>query len=152
MELSTPFIEDAERLSRRESDPPKEPPPYSGPIFDDVPNWCPPGAPKHHIYQQYFTEDERIKLKAIPEYDVTSELQLLRLLLARSFARVPQSTHDKKRAALSLKLHMDLLSTFSRVAIVIGSLVGLQTRMHKNDAGDLILQALREMNPYEDLE
>jgi hypothetical protein len=151
MELNTPFIESAERSSRRESEPPKEPTPCSGPIFDDVPWWRPPGAPKHHIYQQYFTPAERLRLEAIPENDVTSEIRLLRVLLARSFAQIPQSSHDKKRAPLPLKLHTDLLSTFSRVSIVIGGLVGLHRKIHKNDVGDIILEALRELNPHEEL-
>ena len=143
MELNTPFVE---------SDPPKEPIQRSGPIFDDIPWWRPPGTPKHHIYQQYFTPAEREKLKAIPENDVTSELQLLRVLLARSFAQVPRYPHDSKIAAIPLKLHTDLLSTFSRVAIVIVSLAGLHRKMHRGDIGDIILEALREMNPDEDLE
>ena len=165
MELLPPYIEDGERASRSmpESDPPKGEEPatrspssphstHSGPIYDDLPDWRPPGTPRHHIYQQYFTPSERRRLKAIPENDVTSEIQLLRVLLARSFAQVPHSPTDKKRAPLPLKLNIDLLSTFSRVAIVIGGLVGLHTKMHKSDLGDIILQALRELNPDEDLE
>jgi hypothetical protein len=101
MELNTPFIESGERSSRRESEPPKEPTPCSGPIFDDVPWWRPPGAPKHHIYQQYFTPAERLRLEAIPENDVTSEIRLLRVL---SPVPSPRSLnpHTIRREPLSL--------------------------------------------------
>ncbi len=132
-----------------ESIPPKAP--ASKPIFDDLPNWRPPGAPKHHIYQQYFTPNERRRLKAIPENDLSSEIQLLRVLLARCFAQVPRFPHDSKKPALPMKLHIDLVMVFSRVAIVIGEMVGLQKKMHKNDIGDIILQALRELDPHKEL-
>jgi hypothetical protein len=162
MELLPTFIEDAEcsrgpsafhGRDRRESEPPKEPEQRSGPIFDDVPWWRPPGSPKHHIYQQYFTPAERRRLKAIPENDVTSEIQLLRVLLVRCFAMVPRFPHDSKIAPLSLKLHIEMVTVFAHVATVIGSLAGLQWKMHKpvDELGKDILQALREMNPYEDL-
>jgi hypothetical protein len=35
---------------------------------------------------------------------------------------------------------------------VIGGMVTLQRKSHQGDGDDFILQALREMNPYEDLE
>ena len=143
MELFTPF---------NESDPPIEPTSRSGPIFDDLPNWRPPGTPKPHIYQQYFTPSERRRLKILPENDVTSEILLLRVLLSRCFALVPRFPGDKKIAPLPLKLFTQMVTVFSRVALVIAGLAGLQNKMHKNDMGDIILQALREMNPYEDLE
>ena len=114
----------------------------------------PPGKPGHHIYWHYFTPEERRKLKAIPEDDVTSEIQLLRVLLARCFAQVPRFPHDNKKSALPIKLQINFVRTFSRVAIVIGAMVGLQKKIHNpvDELGRDILQALREMNPYEDLE
>jgi len=127
--------------------------PASGPIFTDLPNWRPEGSPKHHIYRQYFTPAECRMLDAVPPDDVTSEILLLRVLLARSFAQVPRTPTAKKRSPINLKLNIDLLTTFSRVGIVIGGLVALQNKMHnlKDTVGDIILQALRELDPYEDL-
>jgi hypothetical protein len=99
--------------------------PVSRAIFDDLPYRRSNGTPRHHTYQQFFTPDERSRLKAIPENDVTSEIQFLRVLLARSVARVPRTPHDKRRSPHPIKLHIDLISTFSRVAIVFGSMVCL---------------------------
>jgi hypothetical protein len=124
----------------------------SKPIFDDLPNWRPKGTPRHHIFQQFFTPAERRRLKAIPENDVTSEIQLLRVLLARCFAMVPRYPNDSKIPALPIDLHIKFVNTFRQVAVVIGSMVTLQRKSHKGDGDDFILQALREMNPYEDLE
>jgi hypothetical protein len=127
--------------------------PASGPIFTDLPNWQPDGSPKHHIYQQYFTHAERRMLDAVPPDDVTSEILLLRVLLARSFAQVPRTSAAKKRSPFTMKFNIDLLATFSRVGIVIGGLVALQNKLHnlKDTVGDIILQALREMDPDKDL-
>ena len=144
MELFTPFTES-------ESKPPKKAKPRSGPVFDDLPYWRPKGTPRHNMYQKYFTPAERRRLKALPENDVVSELQLLRVLLARSFSMVPRFPHDSKIAPLPIKFHIKLLNTFSRVALTIGGMVGLHQKMHKDDLGDLIMQALRELNPDEDL-
>jgi hypothetical protein len=144
MELFTPF-------SDTESKPPKKAKPRSGPIFDDLPYWRPKGTPSHHMYQQYFTPTERRRLKALPENDVTSELQLLRVLLARTFSMVPRFPHDSKISSLPIKFHIKLLNTFSRVALTIGGIVGLHQKLYKSDLGDLILEAIRELNPYEEL-
>ncbi len=142
MELFPPFTESVS---------PKLPPfPASKPKSDNLPQCRPPGAPNHHIYQQYFTSAERRRLKSISENDVSSEIQLLRILLARCFAQVPRFPHDSKKPALPMKLHIDLVTVFSRVAIVIGEMVGLQNKMHKNEIGDIILQALRELDPHKD--
>jgi hypothetical protein len=151
MELFPTFFGGAESGSRHDSKPPRKRAPHSGPIFDDLPYWRPKGAPRHHIYQQYFTSAERRRLKALPENDVVSELQLLRVLLARSFSMVPRFPHDSKIAPLPIKLHIKLVKTFSRVALTIGSMVGLHQKMHKNDLGDLILESLRELDPYKEL-
>jgi hypothetical protein len=137
-----------------ESKPPEPPaPPASKLIFDDLPYWRPQGEPRHHIYQGYFTPGERRRLKAIPEKDLTSEIQLLRVLLARCFAQVPRFPHDSKRAALPIKFQIQLVTVFSRAAIVIGSMISLHKKMHNpaDEWGRDVLQALREMNPYEDL-
>jgi hypothetical protein len=127
--------------------------PASGPIFTDLPNWQPEGSPKHHIYQQYFTPAERRMLDAVPPDDVTSEILLLRVLLARSFSQVPRTPASKKRPPITMKFNIDLLATFSRVGIVIGGLVALQNKMHslKDTVGDIILQALSELDPHKEL-
>ena len=135
-------------------DPPKEPPhPGFKPIFDDMPDWRPAGASKVHLHQKYFTPAEKQALEAIPADDLTSEIKLLRVLLARCLAIVPRYTGDRKIPPLPLKLFTSLMLVFSRTANVIGSLVSLQWRMHNptDEWGRLVLEALRELDPDKEL-
>ena len=106
---------------------------------------------KHHIYEQYFTPAERDMLAAIPENDLSDEIDLLRLLLARSFAQVPSGPDDKKHPPLPLKLMIDFFTTFSSVAIIIARLVSLHRKLHSSyDAlSEAIFEALGEMDPYD---
>ena len=131
-------------------------PPGSRPFMDDTLEWIPPSqrTPKHHIYQQYFTDKESEMLKAVPENDVISEIYLLRVLLARAFAQLPGNKPNGKKTTPTLKIDIELFSTFSRAAIVLAGLVALHNRSHdpESELGDAILGALRELNPWEDLE
>jgi hypothetical protein len=108
---------------------------------------------KHHIYEQYFTPAEREMLAAIPENDLTGEIDLLRVMLARSFAQVPSGPDDKKHPPLPLKLMIDYFSTFCRVAIILARLVALHRKLHSshNALSEAIFEALGELDP-DDLE
>jgi hypothetical protein len=103
---------------------------------------------KHHIYGQYFTPEERKMLAAIPENDLSSEINLLRVLLARSFALVPAGPASKIRHPLDLKFQYDLCTIFSRVTVVIAGLVALhrKTNMSKSPMFDLVMDFIREAN------
>src|ERR1700690_40546 len=98
---------------------PEDSPSDSGAVNDDLSDWVPPSKrpPKNHIYRQYFTSKEWEMLKAIPENDVRSEIYLIRVLLARSFAQLPRNNSNHKKAAPGLELDFELFSTFSRATV-----------------------------------
>ena len=106
----------------------------------------------HHIYEQYFTPEDRRLLAAIPENDLTNEINLLRALLAQTFALVPSGPNDKK-PSLTLKFQYDLVTTFSRVTLILARLVALHVKL--NNSGDAVAaeiwEAIMELNPYEEL-
>ena len=126
-----------------------EPEPAARPTHSDRSGWQSSSRrkPRHHIYEQYFTPEERKMLAAIPENDVTSEINLLRVLLARSFALVPSGPTDKK-PPLSLKFQYDLVTTFSRVALVLAGLVALHLKQHppRNYWFDCVMEMIRQVN------
>jgi hypothetical protein len=76
------------------------------------------------LYRQYFTPAERALLDAVPLDDLASEINLLRLLLARTLAAL------RKARPVSLKTHAAVLSAFSSSGIVIARLVCLQLKLH----------------------
>jgi hypothetical protein len=76
------------------------------------------------LYRRYFTSDECAMLDATPSDDLTSEIELLRLLLARVLAAA------KRKRSISLELHASMLSAFSAAGIVIAALVRLQLKLH----------------------
>ena len=123
---------------------------------DNMPEWVPPSKrpPKNHIYRQYFTSKECEMLKDVPENDVKSEIYLIRVLLARAFAQLPHHNSNHKEAAPSLELNFELFSIFSRATVALAGLVALHNKFHDpgNELGDTILEALSELNPWEDLE
>lgn len=135
---------------------PDDSPSDSGPVFEDMPDWRPQSqrALKHHIYRHNFTPKERKMLAEIPENDVTSEIYLLRILLARNFEQLHRNPSKKDGLWASLNIDQDVFSTFSRAAIVLASLVASQNKSYnpKTEVGDEIKQALRDLDPYEDLE
>jgi len=108
---------------------------------------------KHHIYEQYFTPAEREMLAAIPENDLSGEIDLLRVMLARSFAQVPSGPDDKKHPPLPLKLMIDYFTTFCRVAIILARLVALHHKLNnsRDAVADVMWNAIMELNPYEEL-
>ncbi len=136
-----------------EPHPKAKPTPASEYGSDDISDLRPAGTSKKHIYQQHFTPAERRNLKTIPENDITSEIFLLRSTLARVFEQFTGNNTKNKKSPGTLKIDLEVCSTISRSAIVLGSLVAFHNKTHnsKSDLGDTILQALREMNPDEDL-
>ncbi len=74
------------------------------------------------LYREYFTPEERKMLDATPRGDLTSEINLLRVLVARVLA-ASQQARD-----LALKQHAAMLAAFSAAGKTIARLVLLQTR------------------------
>ena len=93
-------------------------------------------------------------LKEIPENDVKSEIYLIRVLLARAFAQLPVNGSNGKKDVPTLELNFELFSIFSRATVALAGLVALHNKFHDpgNELGDTILEALSELNPWEDLE
>jgi len=72
-------------------------------------------------------------LHALPKNDVSSEINLLRVLLARTFAGSAQaaaSPDPPVRTRAALKAQVSSLTAFSSTAIVLAGLVRLQKRTH----------------------
>ena len=76
------------------------------------------------LYRRYFTPAECALLDAVPLDDLSSEINLLRLLLARTLAAM------RKAPSLELKTQAAILGAFSGSGIVIGRLVRLQIILH----------------------
>ncbi len=76
------------------------------------------------LYREYFTPEERRMLDATPRDDLTSEINLMRVLVARVLA-ASQQARD-----LALKQHAAMLAAFSSAGMVIARLVRLQLELH----------------------
>jgi hypothetical protein len=84
----------------------------------------PPARPRASLYRRYFTAAECELLDATPPDDLTSEINLLRILLARVLAAT------KRARKLALETHARVLSAFSAAGIVMAGLVHLQVMLH----------------------
>ena len=93
-------------------------------------------------------------LKAVPENDVTSEIYLIRVLLARAFAQLPRNNSNHKKAAPGLELDFEFYSTLSCATVSLAGLVALHNKFHDpaNEVGEIIWKVLMECNPCEDYE
>ena len=135
---------------------PDDSPSDSVAVIDDTPEWVPPSKrpPKNHIYRQYFTSKECEMLKAVPENDVTSEVYLIRVLLARAFAQLPGNRSTGKKDIPALEMSVELYSIFSRATVALAGLVALHNKFHDpaNELRDTIWDAIMEMDPDKDLE
>ena len=76
------------------------------------------------LYRQYFTPQEIDPLDSSQPDDVTSEISLLRILLAR----VLEASRSLRE--LALKQHAAILSAFSRAGATIARLARLQCELH----------------------
>ena len=134
---------------------PDDSPSDSVAVNDDLSEWIPPSKrpPKNHIYRQYFTSKECEMLKAVPENDVTSEIYLIRALLARAFAQLPRNNSNHKVAAPALELDFEFYSTLSCATVSLAGLVALHNKFHDpaNEVGDIIWEALMELDPHKEL-
>ncbi len=83
-----------------------------------------------NLYRQYFTAEEIAMLDATPLDDLTSEINLLRVLLARLLATATQHLRE-----LTLPQHAAFLRTFSATGIVLASVVCLQDKLHPATSG-----------------
>ncbi len=76
------------------------------------------------LYREYFTAEERKMLDATPRDDLTSEINLLRVLVARVL-EASQQARD-----LALKQHAAMRAAFSHAGKTIARLVLLQLELH----------------------
>ena len=90
----------------------------------DVEPTTAPSRSSTSLYRRYFTAAECERLDATPADDLTSEINLLRILLARVLAA---TQHARQ---LALETHARILSAFSATGIVLAGLVRLQLTLH----------------------
>ena len=76
------------------------------------------------LYRQYFTPAEIALLDATPRDDLTSEINLLRVLIARVLAA------SQKAKELTLKQHVAIVSAFSKAGMALARLVRGQAQLH----------------------
>ncbi len=76
------------------------------------------------LYRQYFTPAEIARLDQTERQDLTSEINLLRVLLARV---LEACQHAKD---LSLKQHTAIVSVFSHAGLSLARLVRVQAELH----------------------
>ncbi len=76
------------------------------------------------LYREFFTAEERRMLDATPRDDLTSEINLLRVLVARV---LEASQHARD---VALKQHAAMLAAFSAAGKTIAGLVLLQLELH----------------------
>ncbi len=76
------------------------------------------------LYREYFTAEERRMLDATPRDDLTSEINLMRVMVARVLAA------SKQARDLALKQHAAMLAAFSAAGKTIARLVLLQLDLH----------------------
>jgi hypothetical protein len=79
--------------------------------------------PSPSLYRQYFTPAERLMLDASPPGDLSSEIDLLRLMLTRVLLA------SRASDPLDLKTHAGILAGFSAAALVIARLVRTQGKL-----------------------
>ncbi len=77
------------------------------------------------LYRPYFTPEECALLDATPLDDLTSEINLLRTLLARLLAA------SQKARDLVIETHAKMLAAMSHSGLVLASMVKLQFRLHE---------------------
>jgi len=99
----------------------------------ELPSYAPegprPSPARNSIYRRFFSRAECEMLDATPVDDLTSEINLLRILLARVLAST-QRPRDR-----TIETQARILSAFSAAGIVIASLVRLQHRLHESMGG-----------------
>ncbi len=76
------------------------------------------------LYREYFSREERKMLDATPRDDLTSEINLMRVFIARVLAA------SKQARELTLKQHAAMLAGFSAAGKTIARLVLLQLELH----------------------
>lgn len=91
---------------------------------------------KPHLYRKHFTSAEELHLAAIPESDVSSEINLVRICIARYL-----ETHGNSLPA-DLKSRVCVLHLTGEAASTIGSLVRTQIIVH--NPGTELSRAIEE--------
>lgn len=83
-----------------------------------------------NIYRQYFTREEIALLDHSDRKDLASEINLLRVLVARILEA------SQKAKELTIKQHTAILSAFSRAGLSLARLLRVQAELH-NPLDDL---------------
>jgi hypothetical protein len=106
----------------------------------DKPN---PPRPISRLYARYLTSEEKRALRLVPVEGVSSEINLLRLLMAH-FMKFQQS------APPDLASHMQALRTCTLLCEQLAILVRSHDREHgpQSEIQDALLEALSEMSPF----
>jgi len=82
---------------------------------------------KPRLYRKHFTSAEELRLAAIPENDVSSEINLLRIWLARYI-----ESHGNSLPA-DLKTRISALHVTGEAASMIATLIRTQIKAHNPD-------------------
>ena len=100
------------------------------------------------IYEEFFTPEERKQLAAIPENDLSYEINLLRSMLAETFIMFPTGPRDKQHP-MAPKFQYALITVCCRSFIILTRLAALHVKLNgsRNKTADLVWEALGEMDP-----
>jgi hypothetical protein len=90
------------------------------------------------LYRQYFTPEECRLLDSCDLDSASSEIDLIRLLIARVLAAA-------RRLRLTLKHHFSMLVAFCQAAITMAALARIEYK--RNPPPDPILAILGELDP-----
>ena len=106
-----------------------------------MPSTSPPPSPG--LYRPHFTPTERRALDTLLEQGITSEIDLIRVVLARNFASPAANPPD-------LPSRLQALRARARAVRLIASLLRTQvfTLDARGDLNRLIQEALSEIDPY----
>lgn len=102
---------------------------------------------KPHLYRKYYTSAEDIRLKAIRENDVSSEINLVRIYLARYFESYGNSL------PADLKSQVSALHVTGAATSMIAGLVRTQIKAHnpQTELERTIMEAILSLDPYTEL-
>lgn len=106
-----------------------------------------PSHPISPLYARYLTSAEKKSLRAIPANDVSSEINLVRICLARYFESYGNSL------PADLKSQVSALHVTGAAASMIAGLVRTQNKAHNpgTELSRAIEEAIRDLDPYTEL-
>jgi hypothetical protein len=101
-------------------------------------------APPPSLYRKYFTPAERRALNALPGEGITSEIDLMRVVLARNFAASPADLPSRLKALRARAHAASLIAALLRTQVFTLDARGELNRMIK--------EALDDVSPFLDYE